>query len=406
MGRIARLLGLDGAALQRVQEQAGTVQRDIGEPLEGTNMSLFQSQIPFFWAENGLLASQQFVPGNGWLAERVWVANRCIQMNAQQIAAMPLRYHGNYEPSWCSSPDPAYFPNGLSDAIFALVSDMYGWGYSLLYVTDYYATGYPRTWTVLPSQYTSVVIRDGERVYQLGADQLDPTRVIQIDRNPGYGAHGCSALRAYAQQAWGLLAAGNQSMTVSQGGIPTAVLKNLTAPHLTQKQAQDAQTAWMEATSRRNGAPPVLDKNWDFSPLSFNPQELGLLEVQDFNAKAIATAFGVPAVLLNMAIRWGMTYQNPAALGEMWWRFELRPTANRIANAFSAQLLPAGQSVDFDAADTFLPLSTAAGPLATEEDDSQAAAVAQDSQVAGANASPGPVGLATNLTAISGGGAG
>ena len=52
---------------------------------------------------------------------------------------------------------------------------------------------------------------------------LDPRRVVQIDRNPTTAAHGTSALRAYAQNAWGLLAAGNQSMTVAQGGIPQAV---------------------------------------------------------------------------------------------------------------------------------------------------------------------------------------
>ena len=31
--------------------------------------------------------------------------------------------------------------------------------------------------------------------------------------------------------------------------------------------------------------------------------------------------------MLNMALQGGLTYQNPAALGEQWWRFELRPTA-------------------------------------------------------------------------------
>jgi hypothetical protein len=61
----------------------------------------------------------------------------------------------------------------------------------------------------------------------------------------------------------------------------------------------------------------------------------------------------VPSVLLNMALQGGLTYQNPAALGEMWWRFELRPTATRIANALSAQMLPRGQWVSFRAEDTF-----------------------------------------------------
>ena len=61
----------------------------------------------------------------------------------------------------------------------------------------------------------SIRLEDGRREYKLGEDVLDPSRVVQIDRNPGTGLHGTSALAAYAQQAWGLLAAGNQSLAVS-----------------------------------------------------------------------------------------------------------------------------------------------------------------------------------------------
>jgi len=153
----------------------------------------------------------------------------------------------------------------------------------------------------------------------------------------------------------GLLAAGNQSQTVSTGGIPQAVIK--AAATLQKGQAEEIQQKWMEATQRRNGAPPVLGKDLDFVPLSFDPKDMALLETQEFNAKALATAYGIPSVLLNMALQGGLTYQNPGALGEMWWRFELRPTATRFANAFSAQMLPRGQWVTFDAEDTFAALT-------------------------------------------------
>lgn len=357
------------------------------DPLEGTNISLFNTIIPSWWAENGLSSTAAWYPGNAALTERVWVANRCQQLNSQQIASMPLEFHGAPEPAWVSNPDPNWYPNGIADALFAIVSQLYGWGFSCLYVTDTYSDGFPRTWTVLDSAGLSIDGKTGSRRYKIGDVVLDARRVVQIDRNPGTATQGTSALRAYAQQAWGLLAAGNQSMNVNQGGIPQAVLKS--QRKLTKEQAEVLQAQWVERTTSRGGAPPVLPPELDFEVLSINPADLSLLDTQAFNAKAIATAYGVPAVLLNMSLQGGLTYQNPAALGEMWWRFELRPTATRIANALSAQMLPRGQWVTFDAADTFAELTDL-----SDDDDPQLSQVAKAS----------PAQQPRPLTAIGGGG--
>ena len=365
-----------------------TLKREV-VPLEGTNMSLFHTVIPSWWQENGL-SSSSLPTGNAQLAEMVWVANRCIQLNSQQIASMPLEWHGTPgtdEPRWVSNPDANWYPNGVADALFSIVAQLYGWGFACLFVTDRYADGFPRTWTVLNSAALSIREVDGQRRYKYGDTDLDSSRVVQIDRNPGTGLHGTSALRAYAQVAWGLLAAGNQSMTVNQGGIPQAVIKS--QRKLTKEQAETLQEQWAAATTRRSGLPAILPPELDFETLSINPADLALLDTQEFNAKAIATAFGVPAVLLNMALQGGLTYQNPAALGEMWWRFELRPTATRLANALSAQMLPAGQWVTFDAADTFAELTDL-----SDDDDPQLSQVAKAS----------PAQQPRPLTAIGGGG--
>jgi HK97 family phage portal protein len=339
------------------------------EPLEGTNMSLWNSQIPAFWQET----FGQFY-GNAQLAERVWVANRCQQLNAQQIASMPLEFHGppveDTEPAWVSSPDPTNYPNGIGDALHSIVHQVYAWGFACLYVTDRYSTGFPRTWTVLPSGEVNIRWEDGQRAYKLGDTPLAASRIVQIDRNPGTGLHGSSALCAYAQSAYGLLAAGNMSTAVSDGGIPKTVLKP--QQRVTQTQAEQIQADWMEAAASRGSKPAIIPPNLDFEVLSFNPSDMALLETQEWSARVLATAYGVPAVLLNMSLQGGLTYQNPAALGEMWWRFELRPTATRIANAFSAQMLPRGQWVSFDAADTF-------EPVITPEDDEQLSQVSQAS---------------------------
>ncbi|MGN6760263.1 MAG: phage portal protein [Leifsonia sp.] len=376
--------------------ESSLLRRDV-QPLEGTNMSLWNSVIPAWWTENGMNdLGKSFWPGNGLLAERVWIASRCLQMNSQQIASMPLRFEAPNvtdatEPMWVSNPDPLYYPNGVSDAVMALVHDIYGWGWGLGYITQRYANGYPRNWTVIPAARCEPLWdENGQREYKIGGTYLDPQDVIQIDRDPGCSshgaAHGTSAIQAYAQLAWGLLAGGNQAMSVNTGGIPKVSLK-VTDPNrkLTAQQAENLQTQWMLRTQSRDGAPPVLPYELDFKELSWSPKDMALLETQEFNALAIATAFGIPAILLNMTVGGGrgnssLTYQNPAMLGEMWWRFELRPMAKRIADAFTAQALPAGQWVWFDAQDTFQPLNTPdAGPFATDEDDPQAAATAADS---------------------------
>jgi hypothetical protein len=360
------------------------VMREEPEPLEGTRMDLFNSIIPNWWAQT---YGTQFY-GDARLAEQTWAANRCQQLNAQQIAAMPLRWNGPPgvdEPAWISSPDPVQFPNGIGDAMFSIVDQLYGWGWSLLYVTDYYADGYPRRWTVIPSESCEPRFDDqGRKVYKLGETELDAFRVVQIDRNPTTAAHGTSALRAYAQRSYSLLAAGNKSLSVSQDAFPPGYLK--AEQRLTSDQADQAQTAWMAKTTTRNGGVPVLGQGWDFKNSGINPSDMALLETQEWDARVICTAYGVPSVALNMAMQGGLTYQNPEALFRMWWLTELRPTGKRIVDAFTAQMLPRGQWVSVDASDI------------TSEVNEGAADDPQLSQVA--NASPAQQ---RPLTAIGGG---
>jgi HK97 family phage portal protein len=325
------------------------------DPIPGTEVGMWP-QVWWFWEETYGMGAVSISPA---MAERVWVASRCIQLNAQQIASMPLRFdstapEGGYEPAWVSNPDPNWFPNGISDAVFAVVSSMYGWGFACLYVTSRYATGFPQAWTVLDPSQVLIEMRNGRRAYKLGDRELDDMDVIQIDRNPGWGLHGSSALKPYATQAWGLLAAGELGRSIMQGGVPQTVLKS--ERKLTKEQAEALQSQWMTRVSERGGAPPILPPELSFESLSLSPSDLLLIEAQEWNSKVIASAYGVPAVFLNMGVEGSHIYQSPSALGEAWWRFELRPTAKRIADALSAQALPKGSWVTFDAADTFAPL--------------------------------------------------
>jgi hypothetical protein len=362
------------------------VTREEPEPLEGTRMDLFNSIIPNWYAEQGLAAGL-YMPTRD-LGTKVWIANRCQKLNAQAIAKMRLEWHGppGVEPMWVSAPDPSLFPNGIGDALHAIVDQMYGWGFSCQQITSRYATGYPRTWTVLPSSMLQIDWHEGRRRYRWSGSEepLDASEIFQIDRNPSTAPHGTPALTAHAQLAWGLLAAGNQSMSTVQGGIPQAVLKS--ERKLTKAQAEALQLEWMTRTQSRNGAPPVLPPELSFEVLSINPSDLSLLETQQWNAMMLAAAYGVPGPVLNMALTGGLTYQNPVALMQMWWLTELSTTSKRIMDMFTAQLLPAGQWVTQDATDM-----TIEGSIEAQDDP-------QQSQVAKASPAQQP----GRLTAIGG----
>lgn len=322
---------------------------DPPELLEGTRMSLWNSILPNWYGEQ----DGSTLVGNAALAEKVWAANVCQHKNAQQISGMPLEWHGSpgtLEPAWVSSPDPSQFPNGIGDVMYAIVDQIYGHGYSIQYVTDRYESGYPRRFGVIDSDACTPYFDErGRKVYKVGDTVLDPTRVVQIDRNPTTAAHGTSTIRSFAQRAYSLLAAGNKSLSVSQDAFPPGYLK--AEQRLTSEQADSAQTAWMAKTASRNGGVPVLGQGWTFENSGINPADMALLDTQEWDAKVICGAYGVPSVLLNIPLEGGLVYQNPLLLMQAWWLTELRTTAKRIVDAFTAQMLPRGQWVSVDATD-------------------------------------------------------
>jgi HK97 family phage portal protein len=259
---------------------------------------------------------------------------------------MPLRHYGTREPAWVANPDPIWFPNGITDAVYAIVSSLYGWGDAFVYVTARYADGYPSAWTVLDPEPMSVNVNArGEREYKSGAKQLRAGDMVQISRNPG-AVRGSSAIKAYAAYTNGLLASADLGRVMMASGTPSSVIKS--ARKIDKPQAQAIQDSWVTATSARRGAPAVLGPDLTFEKLGFSAEDLQLLSMQQFDAQVIATAFGVPSSLVNMPIEGGLNYQTPILLLEQWWRTELRTTAVHLASALSSVMLPAGSYVEFD----------------------------------------------------------
>ena len=317
------------------------IERTAEEDIELASEAAWSANLANFWA--GLTGASGF--STSTLLDKVWVANRCKHMNCNAISTMPLRFYGTREPAWVANPDPIWFPNGISDAMYAIVDSMYGWGDAFVYITARYADGYPSAWTVLNPEPITVKVERGRRVYESGQTLLDPDNMVQISRNPG-GIRGTSAIKAYAAYTNGLLAAADLGRTMMATGAPTAILKSLRK--IDKPQATAVQDSWVEATANRRGAPAVIGPDLEYTKLGFSAEDLQLMAQQQFSAQVIASAFGVPSALINMPIEGGLNYQTPILLLEQWWRVELRTTAAHINTAMSSVMLPAGSYVESD----------------------------------------------------------
>lgn len=353
--------------LYRERQSVKVVDRDATaprtEPTLKREVSLlseltFDQQISSFW---GALSSSAFTPR---LIEYIWVADRCIQLNAQQVSSMPLKFNpgspSSFEPAWLANPDPAWYPNGLADALHAAVDDYYRNGDIFLYMTADYATGLPLMWTVLPASAVGVTYSEktGRREFDIAGTDLETDRVVQISRNPRPGSlRGTSALRAYAQimdaSSAATIAAKNQSTT-----LPPAVLESLRK--IDKDQAKALQAQFREGAGDRLPGEPIImgpDLKLAGTNLGFTAKDLQMIEGQEFNARVLASSCGVPVFLLNLVLAGGLTYQNPAMLGEFWWRTELHATCARFARALSARMLPRGSTVYFDPSHLTQPLT-------------------------------------------------
>lgn len=333
-----------------VRETFGVVERHEEDTPLGSETA-WQGLISDFWSG---LTGVSFSPR---LIDRVWVANTCIDFTASQIARMPLRFYGTAEPAWVANPDPVWYPNGIGDAVYSALDSYLRWGDAFIVISSRYANGHASAWTVADASVMNVEVDRGRRVFKYHEDELPPEDVVQISRDPRAGStRGTSVIASYSSQAFGLLAASDLGRQMMQTDVPQYAIVSKRKLDGEGKQARQIQEAWMNRVAVRRGAPPVFSEaDFALEKLSFSVQDLMLLDAQKFNAQVLASACGVPAQFLNLPIEGGLNYQSPAMLGEHWWRFKLRTFATAISNALSAQMLPAGNWVEFDAKETMAP---------------------------------------------------
>jgi HK97 family phage portal protein len=98
------------------------------------------------------------------------------------------------------------------------------------------------------------------------------------------------------------------SQWITTGGVPTGVLS--TDQNITKVQAFEAADMWNATNSARDGV-AVLGNGLKYLPLMLKPSEVQFLESREFDSKAIARMFGIPAHLMLIGVQGSsLTYQN------------------------------------------------------------------------------------------------
>lgn len=129
--------------------------------------------------------------------------------------------------------------------------------------------------------------------YRVGTLTFGSDQVIHIKGPCEPGAvRGLGVLEAHLSETLALVKEQQrQARSISQHGVPTGVLK-VTNPDATEDDLKAAKAGWL--TNQRDRTIAALNATTDFQPLSWNPEEMQLVEARRYSLTDLELLFGLP----------------------------------------------------------------------------------------------------------------
>lgn len=184
----------------------------------------------------------------------------CLDLNSRVLAAMPvykLRNGQIVEPeTWMLNPDPRIYTTWYEFA------KQLWWEYQLgeafILATDYFSSGWPMFFRVIPARMIDVEMVGLERRYTIGKVDVTPDILhirynSAIDKPNGWGPLDAAGARVTAA---GVMARYTADI-VRNGGITLQTLE--TEQELPEGAAQDISDQWVAASRANLARPRVLD---------------------------------------------------------------------------------------------------------------------------------------------------
>ena len=132
----------------------------------------------------------------------------------------------------------------------------------------------------------------GALEYSIGSMKLGSQDVIHIKGPCKPGAvRGMGVLEAHLNTFSLATDQSRQARSLSAHGVPTGILES-SNPDLTDDEAADMKSAWLASQQTRTVA--VLNSATKFTPLSWNPEQLQLVEARKMSLTELELVFGLP----------------------------------------------------------------------------------------------------------------
>lgn len=216
-------------------------------------------------------------------------------------------------PPLLEQPSP---PDTRMTTISSLALDLIWHGNCVEIVAARDRNGYPTATYPVPADWVGVrrVNQDnywlpvGAIEYDVGGQKFSQYEVIHTKGPCAPGAlRGFGVLEAHLDGTLSLaMEQARQAASLSRHGVPTGTLKS-DNPDLTEPEAIELKAKWLAAQRDRTVA--VLNATTSFEPLSWNPEELQLVEARKFSLHELALIFGLPLSFLG-ADQASRTYSN------------------------------------------------------------------------------------------------
>lgn len=320
-------------------------------------------------AEIGLAPPQEPIPGaityeqvpiyaaNGawwwWNSPtRIAVVGACVRLIGHQISTLPAAVFRDHvkvpdQPGWVRNPAPSAY-DWLGDAVEAIVVSLLLRGNAYVMSTGTGSNDYPLGWVVANPDTVTIERRAGRKVYKWGSeitmaeDEVTHIRWL-VAPESDYGLAPLSSAINEVISAAALTKYG-ADMAVN-GAMPFGVLT--TDQRLKLNQASQLGEQWATTGANRRGV-LVLDSGLSYEQLQLSPRDMALLEILEWDDRAICSVFGVPPWLVNVPMADGLTYSTVQGQTLALLSFTLDPILTKIEGALSYKFLPGDRVLKFD----------------------------------------------------------